>query len=141
MPERARILLAEDDRFLRKAAEARLRQHGYTVVTAVDGEEALRLARAESPDLVLLDLIMPKMQGFEVLRELKRDPATVAIPVIVLSNLGQERDVQQALTDGAIAYFVKANLSLQDLAQHVERALAEGSGILQMRGPMSKDLG
>jgi len=122
-----RILLAEDDRFLRRAAEARLRQHGFTVLTAVDGEEALRLTRAEIPDLVLLDLIMPKLQGFEVLRTLKQDRATSLIPVIVLSNLGQERDVQQAMEAGAIAYLIKASLSLQDLVKRVEEALAAGA--------------
>ena len=120
-----RILLAEDDRFLRKAAEATLRQNGFTVLTAVDGEEALRLARAEAPDLVLLDLIMPKMQGFEVLRTLKQDPATAGIPVIVLSNLGQDSDVQRALEAGAAAYLIKANLPLHDLVLRV-RATLEG---------------
>jgi CheY-like chemotaxis protein len=121
-----RILLAEDDRFLRKAAEATLRQRGFTVVTAVDGEEALRLARKDVPDLILLDLIMPKLQGFEVLRALKQDPATAHIPVIVLSNLGQAQDVQQTMEGGAVAYFVKANLSLQTLANRVEEVLAGG---------------
>jgi CheY-like chemotaxis protein len=118
-----RILLAEDDRFLRKAAEASLRRKGYEVVPAADGEEAVRLARTESPDLILLDLIMPKLQGFEVLRALKADPATAAIPVIVLSNLSQDRDVQQAIEGGAASYFVKANLSLQELVQKVEETL------------------
>ncbi|MBI3629188.1 MAG: response regulator [Candidatus Rokubacteria bacterium] len=122
-----RVLLAEDDRFLRKAAEARLRQVGFTVLTAADGEEALRLARTESPDLVLLDLIMPKVQGFEVLEALKRDPATAAIPVIVLSNLGQEQDVQRAITLGAAAYFIKAHLSLHDMAKKVEEMLGSGT--------------
>ena len=120
-----RILLAEDDRFLRKAAEATLRQNGFVVLAAVDGEEALRLARAEAPDLVLLDLIMPKVQGFEVLRTLKQDPATAGIPVIVLSNLGQDSDVQRALEAGAAAYLIKANLPLHDLVLRV-RATLEG---------------
>jgi CheY-like chemotaxis protein len=122
-PKEGRILLVEDDRFLRKAAEATLRQRGFHVLTAVDGEEGLRLARAEAPDLILLDLIMPKMQGFEVLRILKQDPATAGIPVIVLSNLGQESDVRQAMEAGALAYCVKANLSLQDLVKRAEEAL------------------
>ena len=127
MGERARrILLAEDDRFLRKAAEAQLRQHGFTVVAAVDGEEALGLARAERPDLVLLDLIMPKMQGFEVLRRLKADALTAGIPVVVLSNLGQDRDVQQARELGAVAYFIKAHLSLHELVQRVSEVLEKG---------------
>ena len=115
MPEGVRrVLLAEDDRFLRRAAEARLRQHGLEVLTAADGEEALRLARSERLDLVLLDVIMPKLEGFEVLRRLKEDAATARIPVIVLSNLG------------AVAYLVKANLSLQDLVDRVDAALRTG---------------
>jgi CheY-like chemotaxis protein len=118
-----RILVAEDDRFLRKAAEVTLKRHGYVVLTASDGEEALRVAGAETPDLILLDLIMPKLQGFEVLRTLKQDPATVGIPVIVLSNLGQPGDVQQAMDGGAAAYVVKADLSLQELVKRVEEAL------------------
>jgi DNA-binding response OmpR family regulator len=121
-----RVLLAEDDRFLRRAAAARLRQQGFTVLVAVDGEEALRVARAERPDVVLLDLIMPKLQGFEVLKALKGDPATSPIPVIVLSNLGQERDVRQAMELGAVAYFIKAHLSLQELVQKVGEVLVAG---------------
>jgi CheY-like chemotaxis protein len=120
------ILLVEDDRFLRKAAEATLRRHGFTVRTAADGEEALQRVRDEIPDLVLLDLIMPKLQGFEVLRILKQDPTTKQIPVVVLSNLGQESDVQQALQGGAVAYFIKANLSLQELVTQVQRVLTGG---------------
>ena len=127
MPEGVRrVLLAEDDRFLRRAAEARLRQHGLEVLTAADGEEALRLARSERLDLVLLDVIMPKLEGFEVLRRLKEDAATARIPVIVLSNLGKERDVAQAEALGAVAYLVKANLSLQDLVDRVDAALRTG---------------
>ena len=120
-----RVLLAEDDRFLRKAAETALKRHGFTVVAAVDGEEALRLARAAPPDLVLLDLIMPRMQGFEVLRALKADPATAPIPVVILSNLGQDGEMKQAMDAGAAGYFVKANLSLQDLVKRVGELVAE----------------
>ena len=121
-----RILLVEDDRFLRKAAETTLKQQGYTVITAADGEEALRVARSAPPDLILLDVIMPKLNGFQVLDALKKDPMTAHIPVIILSNLGQDRDVQQAMEAGATAYFIKADLSLQALVQRVEEALAAG---------------
>ena len=127
MPETSRrILLAEDDRLLRKAAEATLKRKGFTVFTAEDGEEAFRVAKAELPDLVLLDLIMPKRQGFDVLHDLKGCPETAHIPVIVLSNLGQERDIQQAMESGAVAYYINANLSLEDLAKRVEEALQGG---------------
>jgi two-component system alkaline phosphatase synthesis response regulator PhoP len=115
-----RILLAEDDRFLRKAAGAMLRRQGFTVLTAEDGEEALRVARAETPDLILLDLIMPKMQGFEVLKALKSDPQTSPIPVVILSNLGQESDSKAAREMGALDYWVKANLALEELVRRVE---------------------
>jgi DNA-binding response OmpR family regulator len=128
VPEGARrVLLAEDDRFLRRAAEARLRRHGLEVLTAVDGEEALRIARAERLDLVLLDVVMPKLEGFEVLKLLKADEATASIPVIVLSNLGQERDVAQAKALGAVAFLVKAHLSLHDLVDRVDAVLATGT--------------
>jgi CheY-like chemotaxis protein len=123
-----RILLAEDDRFLRKAASGMLRKLGHTVITAEDGEEALRLARAELPELILLDLIMPKIQGFEVLRSLKADPATAGIPVIVLSNLSQDADVQTTLLAGAVEYLVKANLSLVELGAAVSRAMGGTHG-------------
>jgi CheY-like chemotaxis protein len=122
-----RVLLAEDDRFLRRAAEASLRRHGLEVLTAADGEEALRIARAEPLDLILLDVMMPKLDGFEVLSALKQDDATAHIPVLVLSNLGQERDVAQAKALGALAFLVKANLSLQDLVDRVDAALATGT--------------
>ncbi|HUP35863.1 MAG TPA: response regulator [Candidatus Limnocylindria bacterium] len=122
-----RILLAEDDRFLRKAAETALKRQGFSVLAAVDGDEALRMARTEAPDLILLDLIMPKLQGFEVLRALKADTATATIPIIILSNLGQDSDVKQAMEAGAAGYFVKANLSLQDLVKRVGETLG-GTG-------------
>ncbi len=122
-----RVLLAEDDRFLRKAARAMLRRQGFTVLTAEDGEEALQLARAETPDLILLDLIMPKVQGFEVLKVLKSDPQTAAIPVVILSNLGQESDSKAAREMGALDYWVKANLALEELVQRVEQTFAADS--------------
>jgi CheY-like chemotaxis protein len=120
-----RILLVEDDHFLRKAAEASLKRHGYQVVTAVDGEEALRLVRTEKPELILLDLIIPKVQGFEVLRRLKAAEETAGIPVIVLSNLSQDHDRDATIAAGAVAHLVKANISLENLVALVDRALAE----------------
>jgi DNA-binding response OmpR family regulator len=120
---RNRVLLVEDDRFLRRAGEAALRKAGITVVTAVDGEDALRVARAEAPDLILLDVVMPKLNGFEVLKALKADPLTREIDVIMLSNLRQEVDVAAAMAAGARDYLVKANLSLSALVAAVGEAL------------------
>lgn len=127
-PPRTRLLLVEDDRFLRKAAEVMLRRNGFEVLTAEDGEAGLAVARAERPALILLDLIMPRMQGFEVIEHLKREPDTAAIPVIVMSNLGQESDVQRAMDAGAVAYVVKSNVALNDLADRVRDILAGRQG-------------
>ncbi len=121
-----RVLVVEDDRFLRRACEASLRQRGFAVVAAADGEEGLRLARAEPFDLVLLDLLMPKLSGVEVLRALKGDPATRGIPVLVLSNSSRQQDIDEIMRLGAVGYLVKANLSLQELGDRVA-ALLPGS--------------
>jgi CheY-like chemotaxis protein len=118
-----RILLVEDDRFLRRAAEVRLRRAGYTVVTAADGEEAIATASAMRPDLVLLDLIMPRMQGFEVLRVLRTQPNMQGVPIVVLTNLSQDVDRERAMTHGANGYLIKANMSLDALADAVGDAL------------------
>jgi DNA-binding response OmpR family regulator len=120
------ILLAEDDRLLRKAAETALRRHGFHVLAASNGDEALRLAFSEIPDLVLLDLIMPGVQGYEVLKALKNNKATAAIPVVILTNLGGDSDVQRALDAGAAAYAIKTNLSLVDLVALVSDILLTG---------------
>lgn len=123
-----RLLLVEDDRFLRKAAEVMLRRSGFEVLTAQDGEAGLAAAREQQPALILLDLIMPKMQGFQVIEQLKADPGTASIPVIVMSNLGQESDVQRAMDAGAVAYVVKSNVALHDLADRVRAILASQKG-------------
>jgi DNA-binding response OmpR family regulator len=121
-----KVFVADDDRMLRKAVETTLRRRGYTVSTASDGEEALRLIRAERPHIVVLDLIMPKVQGFDVLQTLKQDVMTSAIPVIVLSSLAQERDRQEALDLGAVACLDKSTLSIGELVKQVEATLVQG---------------
>jgi len=124
----ARILLAEDDRILRKAGETALRKKGYEVIAAVDGEDALAKARQDPPDLVLLDVMMPKIHGFDVLRGLKGDPQLRDIPVIMLTNLEQPADVKRATDGGAYGYLVKSNLDLDELANKVAEALAARHG-------------
>lgn len=118
-----RVVLAEDDRFLRRACETALRQRGLTVLVAIDGEEALRLVQSGPPDLVVLDLLMPKMGGIEVLQALKADPATRAIPILVLSNSSREESMRQAMSLGAVGYLVKAHVSLQELADRIAKLL------------------
>ena len=124
-----RILLVEDDRFQRRAAESMLQQRGFEVSAVGDGEEALRVVKkGPPPDLVLLDLIMPQLSGFEVLRRLKADARTRDIPVLVLSNLAQEADVRRALDAGAAEYLVKAKVSLRELIARIETRLGGGGG-------------
>jgi CheY-like chemotaxis protein len=119
----ATILLAEDDRILRKAGEATLKKRGYTVIAAVDGEDALAKAREHKPDLILLDVIMPKLQGFDVLALLKQDASTRDIPVIMLSNLQEESDIRKAADAGALGYLVKSNVQLEALTAKVAEVL------------------
>jgi len=118
-----RVLVVEDDRFLRRACEACLQQRGFRVLVAVDGEEGLRLARAEKPDLVLLDLLMPKLGGLDVLRSLKGAPDTREIPVLVLSNSSRQQDIEEITRLGVVGYLVKADLSLQALGDRVTQIL------------------
>jgi CheY-like chemotaxis protein len=93
------------------------------VLTAVDGKEALRMVRSERIDLVLLDMLMPKLHGLDVMRALKAEERTQSIPVLVLSNSSRERDVQEIMKLGAVGYLVKANLSLQELGNRVAELL------------------
>jgi CheY-like chemotaxis protein len=120
-----RILLAEDDRILRKAGEVALKKRGYDVISAVDGEDALVKARDHKPDLVLLDVMMPKMNGFQVLEALKAADDVRDIPVIMLTNLEQPADIKRAADGGAHSYLVKSNMNLDDLAARIAGALGE----------------
>jgi len=123
------ILLVEDSRFLRLVNERNLARAGYSVRTAVDGEEALQMAFAQVPDLILLDMLLPKLGGPQVLRSLRKNPATASVPVVVLSSLPQSNE-SQLKKEGATAYFDKSTLGLHDnsesLIQIVKRALGEG---------------
>lgn len=122
-----RILLVEDDPYQRKAEEALLRLRGFDVAVAVDGQDALEwLTKSERPDLIVLDLIMPKLSGFEVLKRVKANPETASIPVIVLSNLSQESDRRQVLEAGAVQYLVKANMTLKEVVERIEAMLTAG---------------
>jgi CheY-like chemotaxis protein len=118
-----KILLVEDDRFLRRACEATLRRRGFDVVTAADGEEGLRMARAEPPGLMLLDMRMPKLTGVEVLRALRASPDTRDVRVLILSNSSRQSDVDEAMQLGIVGYLVKVNLSLEDLGERVASLL------------------
>ena len=107
MPNAKRVLVCDDELYILESVAHVVRQEGYTVLTASDGEEALRLARAELPALMLLDIVMPKRNGFEVCEELKSDPATRGIYVILLTAMGQERYMDEGYHSGADEYMTK----------------------------------
>jgi len=105
-----KVLLVEDSKFIRVATERALSQAGYQVTSAEDGEQALRLAREQLPSLILLDIMLPRISGPDVLKALKADSATASIPVIVLTSLSQ-KNAQQLEKDGAAGFFEKSELS------------------------------
>jgi len=126
--ERMNVLIVEDSRFLRISNERALQKAGYDVITAADGEEGLRLAIERKPDLVILDLMLPKLPGYEVLRELRKRPETAATPVMIVSSLPQSND-QKLLDQGATSYFEKAGLMLDQgtdlFVQNVRKMLSQ----------------
>jgi DNA-binding response OmpR family regulator len=117
------ILFIEDEPALQKTLGDTLRQGGYNVISALDGKSGLDLAKSKKPDLILLDLILPKLNGFDVLRSLKSDISTKNIPVIILTNLENIEDVDKAVELGAKAYLVKAQYSLQEVFKKIKDAL------------------
>ncbi len=120
-----KILLIEDEAALQKTVGDLLISEGYEVRSALDGELGVALAQSEKPDLILLDLILPKLHGFEVLKHLKSNEATKDIPVIVLTNLEKVSDVDRALELGATTYLVKAAYTLEEIVDKVKKALGQ----------------
>ena len=117
------ILFIEDEQALQKTVGERLSQEGYEIISALDGEIGLNLANAKKPDLILLDLILPKIQGLDVLKKLKETKETKEIPVIILTNLEEMEKINKALELGATAYLVKANYSLEELVEKIKNLL------------------
>lgn len=122
-----KILFIEDEAVLQKTFEKTLREEGYDVVSALDGASGINLAKSQQPDLILLDLILPKMNGFEVLKKLKEDPETKEIPVIILTNLERMTDIDKVLELGATTYLVKVDYSLEEVVEKIRKTLEESS--------------
>ncbi|MDA2922836.1 response regulator, partial [Patescibacteria group bacterium AH-259-L07] len=118
-----KILIAEDEPDMRAILVGMVESAGYKVVPAEDGKKALELAEKERPDMILLDVVMPKMSGFEVLEKLKYNPATQETPVVILSNLGQEEEVIKGRALGAVDYLVKADVHLTDVLGKITKYL------------------
>lgn len=118
-----KILIIEDDKFLMELISKKLTQEGYDISEATDGEEGIKKAQEEKPNLVLLDLILPGMNGFEVLSKIKEDPLLSKTPVIVISNLGQEEDVEKGFKLGATDYLIKAHFTPKEIVEKIRAIL------------------
>lgn len=118
-----KILIIEDEATLNKAIAEYLEAENFQVLSALDGEVGAEMAKKEVPDLILLDIILPKKDGYEVLDELKKDEKTKNIPVILLTNLESQEDIVRAFEKGATTYLVKSDYKLQDVAKKIKTAL------------------
>ena len=123
--EKKKILIVEDEQVLLKTIEFTMKDKGYITITAMDGEEASKQIIDSKPDLVLLDIMLTKKNGLDVLKEMKDNEATKDIPVLLLTNLSDEESISQGVVLGAKGYFVKADMSLDEVAEKVAEVLAE----------------
>jgi DNA-binding response OmpR family regulator len=118
-----KILIIEDDKFLRELISRKLTDDGFDIVEAVDGEEGVKKTKEENPDLILLDLILPGIDGFEALSRIKKEKSVASIPVIILSNLGQKEEVEKGLSLGATDYLIKAHFTPGEIIEKIRNIL------------------
>lgn len=120
----AKLLVIEDDAVLRKALGEYLSAEGFEVIYAEDGEIGSQMALNENPDLILLDIVLPKKDGYQVLKEVKSNEQTQHIPIVLLTNLGSISDVEKALEMGATTYLVKADYKLEEVTEKIKEILS-----------------
>ena len=120
-----KILVIEDDTFLRELIVQKLLKEGYEIVEAVDGEDGIKKVTEENPDIILLDIILPGIDGFEVLKKIKADEKVKDIPVIILSNLGQQDDIDKGIKLGAKDYLIKAEFTPGEIVEKVRGVLEQ----------------
>ncbi len=120
-----KVLVAEDDVAVAEIYKNRIEALGFEVVSAHDGEEVISLAKTESPDLILLELTLPKKSGFEVLKELRGDDSFSKIPIFIISDDGEDEDIRKALEMGASLFFTKSKSRLIDIIQNIEGVLTK----------------
>lgn len=123
--KQAPILIIEDDKFLRELLFRKLKNNNFNVSIAVDGSEGLKKVKEGDYKLVLLDLVLPGADGFEILKEIKSDPKTKGVSVIILSNLGQQEEVERGLNLGAEDYLIKAHFTPDEIISKVESVLSK----------------
>ena len=122
--EKKKILLVEDDPFISEMYSTKFEKQGYACEVAMTGKDGLAKAKESMPDVVLLDILIPEMDGFEVLSALKKDQATSAIPVMMLTNLGQKEDIEKGKALGAVSYIVKAHFTPQEVVDKVKSIIS-----------------
>jgi DNA-binding response OmpR family regulator len=133
--KKTKILIVEDEEILLTALSEELKQEGFDAVGAKDGQEGVEKAQSEKPDLILLDLVMPRLDGIGALKQMKENEQTKDIPVVILTNLSDYDKVSDALSLGAMDYLVKANYRLEELVNKIKTVLErKESG---MMGPAS----
>lgn len=120
-----KLLIVEDEPFLLDMYKMKFKQGGFEVISATDGEEAIKISRREKPDIILLDIMMPKIDGFEVLENLKKNSLTKSIPVLIFSNFSQKEQKEKGIALGAADYFVKTNYTPAQVLEKVESVLIE----------------
>lgn len=140
MVHTTKILLVEDSKFIRMATERALARAGYEVTAAVDGEQALQLARENRPDVILLDMLLPKMTGPDVLKALKKDPVTAKIAVVVCTGLSH-KNAERLRKDGACAFLEKSELALEKGCETLLASLAEIVKKLELEVPRAAAAG
>lgn len=123
MPQQKIVLVVEDEETIRNMYKTSLTNNGYEVVTAADGEEGIKMAQEKKPDVILLDIMMPKIDGWTTLQDLKKDDATKDIPVVMLTNLGQDEDRSRGEEFGAVDYWVKADLTPMQINEKLKKII------------------
>ena len=121
-----KVLIVEDEDILAKVLEEKFQDEKFEVAVAGDGELALELAKSFKPNVIILDLILPKKDGFDVLRDLKSHPELKQIPVVILSNLGQDEELKRGLALGAADYLVKTQHPIKEVVEKVKAQLMKG---------------
>lgn len=123
MSKKQKVLIVEDDKFISRAHGNGLEQAGYEVLVATDGVEAEKMIKKKKPDLIILDLIIPKKDGFDLLKNIKKDSKLKKIPVLILSNLGQDSDIEKGKKLGAEDYLIKSDYSMKEVVEKVKAYL------------------
>ena len=131
-PEKIKILLIEDDYFLSGIYLKKFELEGFEIIAARNGDEGLSFAKSKKPDIILLDILLPRQDGFNVLKGLKEDSATKSIPVLIISNLSEEENIRKAFGLGAVDYLIKSNFLPSEVIDKVKKALTKKPRNLEM---------